>query len=205
MRLQHYSLIFLLAAFATFQANAEDEQTIELAILGKPVIDLGSENRLLRADVKIINFDANDGHYIMQITQLSTLKIIYEKEVLTRSLGNGIYGMKIAYLVDEHSIKKEGDVVGDYEMLVSSESGAAIAKADFSIINSKSYPNTIISNSDSSGNQNNGIDPLKSESKQIPEWIRDIFIWYSQEKISEEELLNALESLIKMKIIVVQT
>ncbi|MGQ0376277.1 MAG: hypothetical protein ACT4OW_02075 [Nitrososphaerota archaeon] len=200
MRAIYYSTTFLIMFLTVLQASAEDEQTIEITFLGKPVIDIAKEDRLLRADLKITNFDPSDGHFYMQITQLSTQKIIYEKEILADHKGNGVYGMPVAYLVDEHSIKKEGEVVGDYEMLVASESGGTITKANFSIINSKIPPNIVISNSGSE-NQNDGIGLLTSESKQIPEWIRDIFIWYSEDKISEEELLAAIKSLIQMKII----
>jgi hypothetical protein len=98
-----------------------------------------------------------------------------------------------------NTIKKDGEVVGDYEMLIASESNRTIAKANFSIINSKVPPNIVLSNSDS--NQNDDIGLLKAESKQIPDWVRDIFIWYSEDKISEEELLAAIQSLIQMKII----
>jgi NMD protein affecting ribosome stability and mRNA decay len=106
-------------------------------------------------------------------------------------------------MVDEKALSKEGEVTGEYELVVMSESGKAIAKTTFSIINSKYYPNVIIGNSDSSitSQNDNSLNSLTSESKLIPEWIRDIFTWYAEEKISEAELLDAIESLIKLKII----
>ena len=40
------------------------------------------------------------------------------------------------------------------------------------------------------------------EAKQkIPNWVRNIFVWYGQDKVSEEELLNAIKFLVKEKII----
>jgi len=36
---------------------------------------------------------------------------------------------------------------------------------------------------------------------KIPEWVRNIFIWYGEKKISEDELIKALQFLIKQGII----
>lgn len=42
----------------------------------------------------------------------------------------------------------------------------------------------------------------KVEVKQkIPDWVRNIFVWYGQDKVSEEELLNAIKFLVQEKII----
>ena len=42
----------------------------------------------------------------------------------------------------------------------------------------------------------------KIEVKQkIPDWVRNIFVWYGQDKVSEEELLNAIKFLVQEKII----
>lgn len=42
----------------------------------------------------------------------------------------------------------------------------------------------------------------KIEIKQkIPDWIRNIFVWYGQDKVSEEELLDAIKFLVQEKII----
>jgi glucose/arabinose dehydrogenase len=40
------------------------------------------------------------------------------------------------------------------------------------------------------------------EAKQkIPDWVRNIFVWYGQDKVSEQELLNAIKFLVQEKII----
>jgi len=43
---------------------------------------------------------------------------------------------------------------------------------------------------------------LEPESR-LPTWVRSIFIWYAQDKISEDELINALQFLIRQGTIVV--
>ena len=42
------------------------------------------------------------------------------------------------------------------------------------------------------------------EQSKIPEWVRNIFVWYAQDTISEKELLNAIQFLINEKIILVE-
>ena len=39
------------------------------------------------------------------------------------------------------------------------------------------------------------------ESAKIPSWVHDIFVWYAEESISENELLASLEYLISQGII----
>ena len=36
---------------------------------------------------------------------------------------------------------------------------------------------------------------------KVPDWVRNIFIWYGEEKISEDELLNAIKFLVSQGII----
>ena len=46
---------------------------------------------------------------------------------------------------------------------------------------------------------------LITEESKIPEWVRNIFVWYAQDEISEKELLNAIQFLINEKIIIVES
>jgi len=56
----------------------------------------------------------------------------------------------------------------------------------------KSFPVTITQQSE----------PNNSSSK-IPDWVKNIFLWYGQDQISEDELLNAIKYLINEKILLV--
>jgi hypothetical protein len=40
-----------------------------------------------------------------------------------------------------------------------------------------------------------------SEQSKIPAWVHDIFVWYADETISENDLLSAIEYLISEEII----
>jgi len=42
-------------------------------------------------------------------------------------------------------------------------------------------------------------------STKLPEWIRNVFVWYADGKVSENELLNSIKYLVQEKIIVVDT
>ena len=43
--------------------------------------------------------------------------------------------------------------------------------------------------------------PIYGEEQKIPSWIRNIFMWYGQNQISEDDLINAIKYLIENKII----
>jgi len=47
-------------------------------------------------------------------------------------------------------------------------------------------------------------EPNNSSSK-IPDWVKNIFVWYSQDQVSEDELLNAIKYLITEGILVIPT
>ena len=45
------------------------------------------------------------------------------------------------------------------------------------------------------------IKPDEKDESQIPEWIRNIFIWYGEQKVTETELINAIRFLVNNGII----
>jgi hypothetical protein len=53
--------------------------------------------------------------------------------------------------------------------------------------------------------QNLSDDSVSSqiEPESVPDWVKNIFLWYGQDQISETELLNAIKYLINEKILVV--
>ena len=44
-------------------------------------------------------------------------------------------------------------------------------------------------------------DQIESQITQMPDWVKNIFIWNSEKKISDEELVNGIEFLVKLKVI----
>jgi len=45
------------------------------------------------------------------------------------------------------------------------------------------------------------VEELEVSKQKIPQWVREIFVWYSQDKVSEEELLSAIQFLVQQDII----
>jgi len=202
---------FLLVIFSgmIYYVNAEEEPFIEITISGEPVIDLSSTNRMIRADVQVTNFSPTNGFYIMQIKQQSTQKIISEKEVLVKGLSSGDWGVHVGYIVDEYDIEKNGGTaIGDYEILIKTEFADAVANTQFSVIKStqSNEQNEIIALSEPELITSKQIEKIESDSTSnektdLPQWIRNIFIWYGEGKISETELLDAIKILIQDGII----
>jgi len=44
-------------------------------------------------------------------------------------------------------------------------------------------------------------EPVPESMSKIPEWVRNIFIWYGENRISEDELLNAIQFLLDQGIL----
>jgi len=201
-----------------------EDTEIKVSIVGNSVIDLDSSNRLIRAYIEVINFDPGDGYYFMHIIQPITNKIVAEQEIVIREKGNGEAGTNVAYLINDEEILENGlPLQGDYEILISTESGDAHGSTFFSIIESsnptlESIEEKISEQTESNENESEFVseEQIQSEEKSIveeepdsiieeatiiPEWIRNIFVLYAEGSISDQELINAITFLIEQKII----
>ncbi len=45
------------------------------------------------------------------------------------------------------------------------------------------------------------VEEIEISEQKIPEWARNIFVWYAQDQVSEDELLNAIKFLVQQDII----
>jgi len=45
------------------------------------------------------------------------------------------------------------------------------------------------------------VEEIQISKQKIPEWVRNIFVWYAQDQVSEGELLNAIKFLVQQDII----
>jgi len=192
------------------------ETIIDVSIVGEPVINLDSSNTLLRAYVDITNYDPSDGYYYLRITQSATDTIISEENIIIREKSNGKAGADVAHMVTEDEINHTGAPQGNYDILVFTEHGAAIGNATFSVIKpSAPIPQTSIEllvpyqTSNETSNEIDESIPSESEeneselinAKKIPDWVKNIFVLYSYDEITEDELINALTFLIEQGII----
>jgi len=214
---------------------AEEPTRILVSIVGDPIIDLDSTNRLMRASVEVINYNpAATGHFFMQLIQSSTGKILSEKEILIAPRDNDLWGSHIAGMLDEEKINQNGKpVLGNYEIKVITELGSYSGSASFTIIKSsesKPPPSTTIQKSselvedettstETETETETEIETeIEIESEQvtnvepqiisngavpsiIPDWIKNIALWYGQGNVTEDEFINAIKFLINQGII----
>jgi len=166
--------------------NADELTHISIQITGDSEISLDSLNRIIRASIEIESFDPRDGYYYMRVVQLSTGEILTESEIFPKDITNEFWATKIAYVVDENI----ENVIGDYEIQIFTEFGTATAKTKFSVVESAKVEVQNLTEEQ----------PTEPEPK-IPNWVRNIFIWYAEDRISEKELLEAIKFLIEVGII----
>ncbi len=131
------ALIVILGITIVPSVNASEETRIILTIVGDPVIDLDTTDRLIRASVLVENYNPTDGAYYMQAIQSSTGKILKETEIFVKDRDNDMWGTEIAGIMDENLISKNGKpVLGNYQLKVYTEFGSNSASVTFSIIKS---------------------------------------------------------------------
>ena len=131
------ALIVILGITIVPSVNASEETRIILTIVGDPVIDLDTTDRLIRASVLIENYNPTDGAYYMQVIQSGTGKILKETEIFVKDRDNDMWGTEIAGILDESLISKNGKpVLGNYQLKVYTEFGSYSASVTFSIIKS---------------------------------------------------------------------
>ena len=132
-------LIFIIMPeiFAESDKPWENESIINVSIIGNSIIDLDSNDTLIRAYVDITNYNPADGYYMMRVIQIPTNQIIYDKEIVIREKSNGEAGADVAYMINTDDILQHGtDVLGDYTIEIYSEEGTAIGQTFFSLISS---------------------------------------------------------------------
>jgi len=129
-------LMILLFVSSVTISQASELTEISVSLVGDSVISLDSTNRLIRADVEIENYDpAGNGYYFMKVIQLSTDKVLTENEIFPKDRGNEIWGVQIAYLLDENILGISADeLIGKYELQINTELGNSTAKTSFEIV-----------------------------------------------------------------------
>ncbi|MCV0392964.1 MAG: hypothetical protein K5790_06685 [Nitrosopumilus sp.] len=186
---------------------AEDLPIITIDFISGNVIDLDKGSTMIRANIQIENYDPQDGYHFMQIIRLSDGKIIKDTEILPKVIEDDLFGVQILHYLDPD--QNEEEILGDYGFRIYSEYGSSETVSTFSIIKS-SMPLTVTQNTIEELEipeeivESNTIEeleiPEEPESK-IPSWVHDVFIWYADKTITENELLTALEYLISQGIL----
>ena len=88
------------------------------------------------------------------------------------------------------------------EVLVANDSTKSILEPETQTQNHQGKKDTVkaMLNPDYGGT-GVGSTPNDRPVQKIPEWVRNVFVWYAQEQVSEAELLNAIKYLIQQDII----
>jgi len=205
--------------------HASELTQITVTIVGEPIINLDDKNRLIRASVEVQNYDSSgDGYYFMQLIQPGG-RILSEEEILMSPKANQLWGVQIAGMLDDEKIMKGGKpVLGQYEIKVITELGSATGSAYFTIIK-PSDPQSPIETVEEElsptlqDDNSTSITEIENEQEEIlenselisngevepkvPEWIKNIALWYGQGTISEDEFIDAIRFLIKEGVVIV--
>ena len=208
-----FSSIFFLSALFVNNAFADDElPIITIDFTNGKIIDLDEGSQFVRANIEIENYDPQDGYHFMKVTRIADGEIISESEIQPKLGANDVWSVQIMHYIDTTLV--DDDILGDYELNISSEFGSVSAGSQFSIVRSSlpqittNSTNEILEATIDDDNEESEIveeelEIIETES-QIPDWIKNIFVWYAEGTITEADLLSALEYLINEGIIEVE-
>ena len=197
-----FSIVIIQSAFAE-----EDPTIISVKIIGEPEIYLDLNNKMIRAEVEIENYTPSDGYYFMQISNSS--EIIKETEIYPSDKGNDLWGVQVAYMVTS-------EIPDAFTILIFSETGTATATTTFSSLETKLSVQQAVKEEanetkpivqqavkEEANESKPVLEPevIEDLKQELPDWVRNIFIWYAEEEIGEEELIGALQFLITEGII----
>ena len=192
-------------------AYAEDEfPIISIDLINGNTIDLDEGSQFVRANVSIENYDPGDGYHFMKVTRISDGEVIKHSEIQPKIGPDDVWSVQIMHYIDTTLVDDE--ILGDYELEISSEFGTISAGTQFSIIRSSlpqivtNSTNEILEVTEENNEETEIAEELEliEEESQIPDWVRNIFIWYAEGTITETDLLSALEYLINQGILEVE-
>ncbi|MCH8084911.1 MAG: hypothetical protein IIC15_00575 [Thaumarchaeota archaeon] len=121
-------ILGLLSVIILFQAHqvyaAEELPIITIDFISGNIIDLDESPQMVRANIKIQNYNPQHGYHFMEVTRVSDGEIIKNTEILPRFLGgadDSLYGVQILHYV-EPGINST-NLIGDYILKIYSEYG----------------------------------------------------------------------------------
>ena len=190
---------------SNFVYGLEEEPVITIDFISGSTIDLDKNPQMIRADVQIQNYDPQDGYHFMQVIRLSDQEIIKNTEIFPKLIRDDLFAVQILHYLEPDD--NESNLMGDYGLRIYSEFGTSEAITSFSIVKSSLLP-TISQNISeeiehveeksiaAEDVESLQVENLEQSESKIPPWVHDIFVWYANETISENELLSAIEYLV---------
>ena len=139
---KRYSALFvLLAAMMIPLAYASGTTQVTVTTVGSSVIDLDSleKDRMVRVYAEFVDFDLSDGHFLMNIIQPSTGKILSESKIHVASTAEGLinFNSHVVYMISDKAIKTGNVMTGDFQMQITTKDGSAVEYIPFSIIDTR--------------------------------------------------------------------
>ena len=210
-------------------AYGDDSPIITIDFASGNIIDLDT-SQMLRANIEIQNYDPRDGFHYMQIIKTSDNSTIKDTEIMPKVIDDNLYGVQVLHYIEPDA--NEENLIGNYQLRIYSEYGPSDAVSEFSVIKSSqptthieattentaadtteniaaaTTEDTIIATIKELGSEDNNeseIENLVQSESKIPSWVHDIFVWYADETISEDDLLTALSYLIEKGILEVNS
>ncbi len=212
MTISHLIILGIIATFSigVDYAFAESSDTrITVQMKGPSTFYLDQSNQIIRATVEIQNYTPSDGIYFMKVTHVPTQRVLKDFDIYPKPSGNDLWSVQIAYPFLESDIKI-GDqaFLGEFEILIKTEFGSQTASTKFSIFEYTYGPESIPEITSTpeleptlEPEPTPQSEPTNSTTNKIPEWVKDIFLWYSQDQISEDEIISAIQYLVNEGII----
>lgn len=196
-------LVVALQGFSASYGQTSSNDKILITITKNPVVYLSSQDIMVRAHVEIPDYTPVDGELIMKILKESSGKIVSESTINVRPNSEDIWSAEIAYIVDKQNLNDSDSIIGSYKIQISPENGAYGGSATFSVLQVPTSTDSLAqqTNQPITNQAVNNQTTILDEKSKVPEWVRNIFAWYGEKKISEDELLNAIKFLVTNKII----
>ena len=199
----------LFSVIILFQAHqvlgAEELPIITIDFTSGNIIDLNESPQMIRAKVQIQNYNPQDGYHFMQIIRANDGEIIKDTEIFPKvdssSSSDNVFQVQISYYLEPN--ENHESMIGDYTLRIYSEFGSSESVSPFSIVKS-SMSSTVTSNTVEevvTSEEESGLENLLQSESKFPSWVHDIFVWYTEESISENELVASLEYLISIGIL----
>jgi len=221
--------IFSLRHFESFEQSESTESSITVQMNGPSTFYLDVPSQIIRATVEYQDYHPSDGFSFMKVTHLPTNIVLKDFEIYPKPSGNDMWAVQIAYPILESDIKIGGQaLLGEYEIHIRSEYGSQTGSTKFSILESQDDSETIPETEPSTEvkpveelneskddvettkqNQTQ-IDPPSLEldegpsdqsSQKIPDWVKRTMGWYAEGLISEDEMIAAIQFLVREGII----
>jgi len=133
-----FGLLFVILLFQAHQVYGDEElPIITINFISGNIIDLDESPQMIRADIKIQNYNPQDGYHFMEITRVDDGEIIKDTEILPKDIaGNedNLFGVQILHYIEPGA--NTTSLIGDYVLRIYSEYGISESVETFSIIKS---------------------------------------------------------------------